>query len=66
MKYHMTTESQVRKAFWQGNAHLRSEYRSGKRQNDFNATIRSEFVEFVDMLSKDGFISESLAQRVTL
>lgn len=61
-----TTEGQVRKAFWQGNEHLRSQYRRNKRQNDYNATIRSEFVEFVDMLARDGFINESLAQTVTL
>ncbi len=61
-----TTEGQIRKAFWQGNVHLRAQYARGKRQNDYNATIRSEFVEFVDMLARDGHISESLAQRVTL
>lgn len=61
-----TTEGQVRAAFWQGNEHLRAHYKRRKRQNDYNATIRSEFVEFVDMLARDGLISESLAQRVTL
>lgn len=62
----LTTEGQVRKAFWQGNEHLRARFQRGKRQNDYDATIRSEFVEFVDMLARDGHISESLAQRVTL
>lgn len=67
MKSHsFTTESQVRAAFWQGNEHLRAEYRRGKRQNDYNATIRSEFVDFLDMLARDGHISDALAQRVTL
>jgi hypothetical protein len=64
--YAYTTEGQVRKAFWQGNEHLRAQYSRGKRQNDFNATIRSEFVEFIDMLQRDGHISEALAQKVTL
>jgi hypothetical protein len=61
-----TTQKQIRAAFWQGNEHFRSEFRPGKTQNEFNATIRSEFVEFVDMLARDGQISEALAARVTL
>jgi hypothetical protein len=64
--YTFTTQAQVRAAFWQGNAHLRSAYRRGKRQNDYSATIRSEWVEFVDMLTRDGHIAETLAQRITL
>ena len=62
----LKTESEVRKAFWQSNEHLRAEFKRGKRQNEFNATIRSEFVEFVDMLHREGEISESLAFKVTL
>lgn len=61
-----TTQAQVRAAFWQGNEHLRAQFRSKKRQNYYNATIRSEFVEFVDMLARDGHISETLASNVTL
>ena len=61
-----TTQKQVRAAFWQGNAHLRAAFKRGKKQNDYSATIRCEFVEFVDMLVRDGHINEALAQRVTL
>lgn len=61
-----TTQSQVRAAFWQGSGTLRAQFRATKRQNDYNATIRSEFVEFVDMLARTGHISETLAQHVTL
>ena len=61
----MKTITEIRAAFWQGNEHLKHFVKS-KRQNEYNATIRSEFVEFVDMLNKDGFISDSLANRVTL
>lgn len=64
--YTYQTAGAVRRAFWQGNAHLRAQFKRGKRQNDYNTTIRSEFVEFVDMLARDGFINNSLAQRVTL
>jgi hypothetical protein len=60
------TITEVRAAFWQGNEHLRAHYRAKKRQNEYNATIRCEFVEFVDMLEKDGHITEALARRVTL
>ena len=59
----LTTQKQVRAAFWQGNEHLR---KHKARQNDYGATLRSEFVEFVDMLQKSGHISEDLAHRVTL
>jgi len=61
----LTTQKQVRDAFWQGNEHLHK-YVKGNRQNDYDATLRSEFVEFVDMLARDGHISEDLASRVTL
>ena len=63
MKYTYTTQAQVRAAFWQG---WPEGFRRGKRHNEYGATIRSEFCAFVDMLQKDGHISESLAQRVTL
>jgi hypothetical protein len=61
-----TTQAQVRAAFWQGNQHLRAQFRARKRQNEYGATIRCEFVDFVDMLARDGHIKESLAQKVTL
>lgn len=61
--YTYTTQPQVRAAFWQG---WPEGFRRGKLHNEYNATVRSEFVEFVDMLEKDGQISEALAQRVTL
>lgn len=66
MSYPFKTEAQVRAAFWQGSEHLRARYHRGMRQNEYDATIRSEFVEFVDMLARAGHISESLASRVTL
>lgn len=62
--YTFTTIPQVRKAFWQGMP--KGVYVRGRRQNGYNATIRSEFVEFVDMLHRDGHISDELAQNVTL
>lgn len=63
-EYTFTTQAQVRRAFWQGMP-KGIEVR-GRRQNGYNATIRSEWVEFVDMLARDGHISEQLAARLTL
>tara|TARA_R110000796_G_scaffold25898_7_gene72514 strand:+ start:1677 stop:1862 length:186 start_codon:yes stop_codon:yes gene_type:complete len=61
----MTNQKQIRAAFWQGNEHFKHFVKS-KKQNQYNATIRSEFVEFIDMLERDGHISQNLAQRATL
>ena len=47
MKYDFTTQAQLRNAFWQGSEHLKH-YAKSKTQNEYNATIRSEFVEFVE------------------
>ena len=65
MKYDFTTQAQVRSAFWQGNKHLKHFVKS-KTQNEYNATVRSEFVEFVDMLERNNHICEKLANEVTL
>ena len=62
----ITTQKELREAFWQGSPHLRARYHSKKRQNEFNATIRSEWCDFVDMMVRDGQISDALAQCATL
>jgi hypothetical protein len=64
----MKTQKQVRESFWNyyyPNGIPRGVYKS-KRQNKQPADIRMAFVDYVDMLSRDGTISEQLAQRVTL
>lgn len=68
--YPYTTQKQVRAAFWQGwtpelkrAAGIR---RGMKSQNDYPAVVRQEWCEFVDMLARNGEISEELAGRVTL
>ena len=65
MKYDFTTQAQIRSAFWQGNEHLKH-YIKSKTQNDYAATIRTEFVEFIDMLERSKHISPKLANKVTL
>jgi hypothetical protein len=62
----MKTQKQVRESFWEAFPQYASERRTGKRQNDYRADIRMAFVDYVDMLSRDGTISEKLALRVTL
>lgn len=59
-----TTQTQVRAAFWQGWKGCRRPKRL--KDGDYPADIRVEFVDFVDMLHRDGHISEALARRVTL
>jgi ABC-type uncharacterized transport system YnjBCD substrate-binding protein len=66
----MKTIKQVRENFWEYlkevAPELANQRRSKKRQNDYCADIRMTFVDWVDNMSKDGQISNQLAQRVTL
>ena len=66
----MTTQKQVRAAFWAAHPSFDHQARAAgirsKRQNEHCATVRCSFVDFVDMLARSGEISESLAGRVTL
>ena len=68
------TESQVRKAFWEFHPQIKcvKVRLAGSRrivpaqQNSQPADTRMAFVDFVDMLHRNGEISEKLADRVTL
>jgi hypothetical protein len=66
----MTTQKQVRASFWQSFPHFEEQARAAgilsKGQNHHCATVRCEFVDFVDSLQRSGEISEKLANRVTL
>ena len=62
----MTTQAEVRRAFWSQFADWQRKAHEHRRQNDLPADYRMAFVDFVDSLARDGTISESLAQRVTL
>jgi hypothetical protein len=66
--YPITTQKQVRAAFWEAFPNL-----SRKRIKNYagNGTMyttdtRCAFVDYVDWLSKAGQISQALAERVTL
>lgn len=70
----LTTERQVRKAFW--NAWRRGEFHPNvtpRRITNYsgngkmhNADTRSAFACFLDSLSKDGQLKDGLIERVTL
>lgn len=67
----LTTQRQVRKAFWESHNGLPgitprkiTNYSGNGKMH--NTDTRCAFVDFVDALSKDGEISQELAQRVTL
>ena len=58
-----TTQREVRAAFWE--AHPQASHKRGT-DSDYLTDTRCAFVDYVDMLARDGQISESLANRVTL
>ncbi len=60
------TITEIRGLFWKLHPEFADAYRKTYRQNRYNATIRSIFVEFVDSLHQNGEITDSLANRVTL
>ena len=66
----MKTQTEVRKAFWEYleevNPELYTKGKRSKRQNEQVTDIRVMFADYVDSLRRDGQITESLANRVTL
>mgnify|MGYP003635312170 CR=1 FL=1 len=75
MKYEITTQKELRKAFWQGyktlnNINIIKLYNQVTKkpltQNEYNATIRSEWCEFLDAMQKEGIISEKLSNKAIL
>jgi hypothetical protein len=66
----MKTQKEVRENYWmmlkEVKPELAAQRRSKKRQNEYCADIRMIFVDWVDNLHRDGQITDSLAQRVTL
>jgi len=62
----MKTITEIRESFWTLNHDFASHRRSKKRQNDYNATIRTAFCDYLDYLCKSRQISEKLAGRATL
>ena len=62
----MKTIKEVRDAFWEAHPMYIHQRKKTWRQNRYNATIRTMFVDYVDHLRRDNKISSELANRVTL
>ena len=63
-----TTQKQVRAAFWDMADSMNGDGITRRKLSDggYSTDTRCAFVDFVDMLERDGQITEALAQRVTL
>ncbi len=66
MSYQITNQRDLRKAFWEQAGVLADFYKASHRQNDYSATVRCDWCDYVDRMARDGAISEALAQRATL
>ena len=61
----ITTQQYLRDFFWDI-MYPRHKPKKGYKQNDYCADIRVAWTDFVDAMSKDGRISDKLADRATL
>lgn len=68
--YAYTNQPALRRAFWKAHPHYAEQAREAgilsKPQNYHCATVRCTFVDWIDALSRDGAISQALADRATL
>ena len=66
----VTTQKEIRKMFWKEHPDLAYQAKEAgvmnKRQNEHCATTRCAFCDFVDGLWRDGQISGSMVEKVTL
>lgn len=60
----ITTQKALRDCFWTSNPDLK---RKGKqKQNAYPTDVRVAWVDYAEMMQRDGQISDGLAQRATL
>ena len=65
--YDITSTRALRTAFWRSAPDsMRSQRRTRKTQNEYNADIRSAWVDYVDHMHRSGYISDRLANQATL
>lgn len=63
----ITTQKALREEFWMTDgAQFSLDYKKSYRQNDYSATVRCVWCDFVDHMQKSGQISEKLANKATL
>lgn len=60
----ITTQKELRAAFW--DLHRNYQRRPGWTQNQYPADVRMIWCDFVECLSRNGDISDALANRATL
>lgn len=67
---HTVNLTDLRSAFWETFPKYAARYskthRARVRQNSYPVDIRMTWCDFVDMMHRDGLISDSLANRATL
>ncbi len=59
-------EVDIREAFWADNPAFDDERDDTKSQNDYNADIRTAFVDWLDGAARDGRVSDEVASEATL
>lgn len=65
--FELEDESDVQEAFWDEQPpEIANERDDDKSQNDYNATIRTAFVDWLDAAHRGGRLSDGLAGEVTL
>ena len=64
--YAYTTQPEIRRAFWEAHPKASRMILPSLDGRLYTTDTRCTFVDYVDSLARDGLISESLAQRVTL
>lgn len=64
--YPITTQREVRAAFWENWGDVRGVSRKRMKGGDYSTDTRCAFCDYVEALCRNGDISEALASRVTL
>lgn len=64
--FELEDEDDVREAFWDEHPEYENDRDDDKSQNDYNADIRAEFVNWLDGAAREGRLSDKLAGEVTL
>ena len=57
---------EIRNSFWDLHPEFKDEYRYRKKQNDYSTDVRVSFCDYIENLRRDGIITESQANRITL
>lgn len=62
----ITSQKTIREEFWATHTEFSSQYNKTKRIKDYSEDIQSAWIMYIDSLEQQGFITEKLANRVTL